>query len=280
MNNVVLHKIFNIKDVIYIINDKEVMLDSDLAVLYQIETKRINEAVKNNMDKFTLDYSWVLSNTEKNDLWTKYSTANISSKSRANPRVFTEKGIYMLATILKSKVAVDVTKRLIDTFVEMRHYINYNYNLLPYRVSLLENKVDELFDMFDPKDIIKNKMFFEGEFYDSYSFLFELFNKANKEIIIIDNYAGKELLDILKDIDKKIIIVSKNITNTLIDKYSKQYSNVSFINNDSFHDRYIIIDRNVLYICGSSFKDLGKKCSYISYSNDEFYLERILEIIK
>ena len=206
----------NVENMIYEIRGKEVMLDSDLAKLYQVETKRINEAVKNNPDKFPNRFSFILSNSEKDNLWSKFSTANISSKSRVNPRVFTEHGIYMLATILKSKVATKVSIRIMDTFVKMRHYINYNNNLLPNRVLLLENKVDEntkrideLFDKFNPKEIAYNHIFVDGDFYDSYSVLLDIFEKSKEEIIIIDNYAGKELLDILKNINKKTIIVSK-----------------------------------------------------------------------
>ena len=107
----------------------------------------------------------------------------------------------------------------------------------------------------------------------------DILNKSEKEIIIIDNYAGKELLDILKKIDKHMIIVSKNIDEILKKKYESQYSNIVFINNDSFHDRFIIIDKEILYSCGSSFKDLGKKCFAISEFNDKEYLKKILKTI-
>lgn len=262
------------------------MLDSDLAKLYNVETKRINEAVKNNPNKFPIRFSFVLKDNEKHNLWSKFSTANISNMSRSNPRVFTEQGIYMLATIIKSKVVTEVSIRIMDTFVKMRHYINYNKSFLPHRFLLLEEKVDnntrridELFDKFSPKDIVKDYLFFEGELYDAYSVLLDIFNRSKKEIIIIDNYAGKELLDILKSIERKIIIVSKNIDEILKKKYEKQYNNVSFINNNSFHDRFIILDRCVLYSYGASFKDLGKKCFAINEFLDKDYLIKLLEII-
>ncbi len=273
----------NVANMIYEIRGKEVMLDSDLAILYQVETKRINEAVKNNPDKFPERFSWILSQEELNILRSKFSTANISKMSRSNPRVFTEQGVYMLATILKSKVATKVSIRIMDTFVKMRHYINYNNNLLPNRVLLLENKVDEntrrideLFDKFNPKEIAYNHIFVDGDFYDSYSALLDIFEKSKEEIIIIDNYAGKELLDILKSINKQIIIVSKNIDETLKKKYESQYSNIAFNHNESFHDRFIIIDRKILYISGSSFKDLGKKCFYIGEITNAKYIDLIL----
>ena len=140
-------------------------------------------------------------------------------------------------------------------------------------------RINELFDKFDPKDIVKNYLFFEGDFYDSYSLLLDIFNNAKEEIIIIDNYAGKELLDLLKKVNKKIIIVSKNIDETLKKKYQSQYNNVVFINNNTFHDRFIIIDRVRLFSCGASFKDLGKKCFAINEFADRFYLIKILELL-
>ncbi len=150
----------------------------------------------------------------------------------------------------------------------------------------LEKKVDdntkrinELFDKFNPKDIVKDYLFFEGDFYDSYSLLIDIFNGVKEEIIIIDNYAGKELLDILKKIDKKIIIVFKNIDEILKKKYESQYENIKFINNSSFHDRFIILDRNKFYSCGASFKDLGKKCIAINKFNDKEYLNMLLKIL-
>ena len=109
--------------------------------------------------------------------------------------------------------------------------------------------------------------------------LIDIFNKSKEEIIIIDNYAGKELLDILKKINKKIIIVSKNIDEILKKKYESQYKNIKFINNNSFHDRFIILDRNKFYSCGASFKDLGKKCFAINEFNDDKYLNTLLKIL-
>jgi len=284
MNEIIEKEILNIKDMIYEINGVEVMLDSDLAKLYNVETKRINEAVKNNPDKFPERFSFRISEKEYCTLKSKFSTSK--GGSRKGHVVFTEQGIYMLATIIKSKVATEVSIRIMDTFVKMRHYINYNKSFLPHRFLLLEEKVDkntkridEIFDKFSPKDIVKDYLFYEGELYDAYSVLLDIFNSSKEEIIIIDNYAGKELLDILKKVNRKIIIISKNIDDILKKKYEKQYNNVTFINNNSFHDRFIIIDRNVLYSCGSSFKDLGKKCFAINEFVDKEYLIGLLKII-
>jgi len=286
MNEIIEKEKMLIEDMIYEVRGVQVMLDSDIAKLYCVETKRVNEAVKNNPDKFPERFSFVITDLEKNNLWSKFSTANISSKSRTNPRVFTEQGLYMLATILKSKVATSVSIAIMDAFVKMRQYINYNKNFLPYKFMLLENKVDdntkrinELFNKFDPKVMVKDYIFFEGEFYDAYSLLLDILSLSQEEIIIIDNYAGKNLLDLLKNIDKKIIIVSKNIDEILKRKYEEQYNNITFVNNHSFHDRFIIVDRKKLYSCGASFKDLGKKCFAISDFDDKEYLSKLLRII-
>ena len=289
MNEIIEKEKIIIEDMIYEVRGVQVMLDNDIAKLYHVETKRVNEAVKNNPDKFPERFSWVLTNEETKELRSKISTLEIKGQgkySKYAPRVFTEQGLYMLATILKSKVATDVSIAIMDTFVKMRHYINYNKSFLPHRFMLLEKKVDdntkrinELFDKFDPKVIIKDYIFFEGDFYDSYSLLLDIFNEAQNEIIIIDNYAGKELLDILKKIDMKIIIVSKNINETLKERYESQYNNIRFINNNSFHDRFIILDKNKLYSCGASFKDLGKKCFAINEFKERFYLNEILKIL-
>ena len=263
-----------IEDMIYEIRGVQVMLDSDIAKLYQVETKRINEALKNNPDKFPERFSFRITEKEYAFLKSKFSTSK--GGSRKGHTVFTEQGLYMLATILKSKVATEVSIGIMDTFVKMRHYINYNKNFLPHKFMLLEKKVDdntirinELFDKFNPKYIVK----------DYYSLLLDIFNEAKEEIIIIDNYAGKELLNILKEINKRIIIVSKNIDETLKKKYESQYDNITFIHNNAFHDRFTILDRNKLYSCGASFKDLGKKCFAINEFDNREYLSRLLKTL-
>ena len=284
MNEIAVKDVINIENMIYEIDGKEVMLDSDLAKLYNVETKRINEAVKNNPEKFPNRYLLRITDKDYNFLKSKISTSK--GGSRKGHTAFVEQGVYMLATILKSKTATEVSIRIMDTFVKMRHYINYNKNILPRRFLLLEDKVDEntkrideLFDKFNPKIITKNSIFFKGDIYDAYSVLIEIINLAKEEIIIIDNYLGKALLDILRNINRNIIIISSNVDETLKNKYLKQYNNIKFIKNSSYHDRFIIIDRNIVYHCGASFKDLGKKCFSIHEINDKEYVKTILKNI-
>ena len=196
------------------------------------------------------------------------------------PYVLTEQGIMMLSGLLKSDIAVKVNIQIIDAFVKMRRYfanvISNNEMLINHENRIL--RLEKTFDKFNKKEEI-NKIFFEGELYDAYSILLDILSKAKQEIIIIDNYAGKELLDLLKKINTKIILVSKNIDETLRRKYEGQYNNINFISNNSFHDRFIILDKNTLYSCGASFKDLGKKCFAINEFTEKFYLKEILEIL-
>ena len=288
MNNLIESKI-KIEDLVFEVRGVEVMLDSDLAMLYEVETKRINEAVKNNLDKFPERISWKLTKDEANNLRSQFATSSEENNyggRRYLPRVFTEQGIYMLATILKSSVATKVSIAIMDTFVRMRHYINYNKYMLPNRMLLLEDKVDnntkrinQLFDMFDPKDITKEYLFFENQLFKSHYVLNKIFESAKEEIIIVDNYADKELLMYLSKLQKNIKIISKNMDDLLITKYEKEFNNIEFIRKDIFHDRFIILDRKKLFSCGSSFKDLGKKCFAINLMEDKIILNELLNKI-
>ena len=280
MNEIAEKDVINIENMIYEIDGKEVMFDSDLAKLYACKngTKEINQAVRNNPDKFPERYLFRVTDEEYSSLKSKILTSK--GGSRKGHIAFTEQGVYMLATIIKSKTATEISIRIMDTFVHMRHYIKYADRVLPHKYLLLEEKVDEhtkkidkLFDKFNPKVITNRSIFFKGDIYDAYSVLLEIFDLSKEEIIFIDNYVGKEVLDLLRKINKKIIVISSNIDETLKKKYLEQYSNVLFINNDSYHDRFIIIDRKKLFHCGASFKDLGKKCFGINE------IEKMLENI-
>ena len=271
-----------IEDMIYEVRGVQVMLSSDVAKLYHVETRRINEVIKRNINRFPSSFCFQLTNEEISNLSlrSQFATLNKNNNLRGQhykylPYVLTEQGIMMLSGLLKSDIAVKVNIEIIDTFVKMRKYFANNNEILlnhENRLLFLESTLDK----FKEKEM--NKIFFENELYDAYSLLMDILGKSNKEIVIIDNYAGKELLDILKSI-KKIIIVSNNINDVLKSKYEHQYNNVTFINNNSFHDRFIIIDRKLLYSSGASFKDLGKKCFGIHKLNDLEYLNRILKTI-
>ena len=283
MNNLIIKDNEKIESLIYEIRGKQVMLDSDLGRLYGCANgaKTINQAVKRNIDRFPEDFYFCLTDEEQNILRSQVGTAN--PKSRTNYHGFTEQGVAMLASVLKTEMASKVSVNIMRAFVFMRRYISTNLVEQKYiNNQVLKNTEDikilkETFDEFKPKI---NSLFYEGQIYDAYSLLLEILNKSKENIIIIDNYTGKELLDILKNINKNIIIVSKNIDEIIKNKYLKQYNNITFINNDSFHDRFIIIDKEILYTSGASFKDLGKKCFCISKIEDKEILNNILEKIK
>ena len=268
------------------------MLDSDLSKLYQCKngTKEINQAVKNNPDKFPERYSFQLSDNEYNNLRSNFLTSSLESGyggRRYNPRVFTEQGIAMLSTILKSKVAVETSIRIMDAFVKMRKYISANLIEQDNMKNMLikhDNEIkllQESFSKLEEKEKI-NHIFYEGQIYDAYSLLIDIFNEAKKEIIIIDNYADKSILDMITNINVEVIIVTRkfNLLKDIdIKKYNKQYHNLKVIYSDKFHDRFIILDKKVLYHSGASYKDLGNKCFAITKIEDKEYLETILKNI-
>ena len=282
----------NIENMIYEIRGKQVMLDSDLSKLYQCKngTKEINQAVKNNPDKFPERYSFQLSDNEYNNLRSKNLTSSLESGyggRRYNPRVFTEQGIAMLSTILKSKVAVETSIRIMDAFVKMRKIISSSLieqkyiNELVIKDNERINLLEESFSKLEEKEKI-NHIFYEGQIYDAYSLLMDIFKEAKKEIIIIDNYADKSILDMITNLNVKVIVITKkfNLLKDIdIKKYNKQYHNLKVIYSDKFHDRFIIIDKKLLYHSGASYKDLGNKCFAITKIEDKEYLEIILKNI-
>ena len=285
-----MNEMAEIKDIeskIYNIRGVEVMLDSDLAKQYQCAngTKTINQAVKRNQDRFPNDFYFQLNENEYLNLKSQIGTANLTEHGgvRKMPYVFTEQGVAMLATVIRTDVAAKVSIDIMRAFVRMRNYIKYNDQLLPRKYLLLEEKVDnntkridELFDKFNPKVITNKSIFFQNDIYDAYSVLLEIFDIATEEIIIIDNYIGKALLDELRNINRKLIVVSSNIDEILKKKYLKQYNNIKFINNDSYHDRFIIIDRKIVFHSGASFKDLGKKCFAINEIENKIEREKLI----
>ena len=287
MNNIVVSDNIKIENMIYEIRGKKVMLDSDLAKLYNVETKRINEAVKNNIEKFPERYCFQLNDEESNNLRSKISTSKINSHGgrRYNQRVFTEQGVYMLATILKSKIAASITIAIMDAFVVMKNIINTSlieqkyFNELTIKNTEDIKLLQESFDKLNTKES-NNHIFYEGQIYDAYSLLIDILSRAKKEIIIIDNYADKKLFDIIRNINVKVKIYTENIDNISKEKHQKQYSNIEIINTNIFHDRFIIIDNKVLYHSGASFKDLGKKCFAITKIEDNNILKELLDKLK
>ena len=200
MNDLIVKEEIKIENMIYEIRGKQVMLDSDLAKLYHTETKRINEAVKNNMEKFPERFSFVLSNYESEKLLVEIFDQKIETRSGRykNLRVFTEQGVAMLATILKSKIATQVSIAIMDAFVEMKKYISTN--LIEQRYinnQVIKNAeniklLQDSFSKFQEKRKV-NEIYCKGQIYDAYSKIIDILNEASKEIIIIDSYADKTI---------------------------------------------------------------------------------------
>lgn len=268
-----------VDNLIYEIRGTEVMLDSDLARLYECVngTKTINQAVKRHINKFPERYMFQLTKEEYLSLKSQMGTSKVSSVGgvRKLPYVFTEQGVAMLATILHTKVADVISMKIIDAFIYMRKYLsreNSNNILISHEERIL--KLEESFNKFSNK---QKSIIYEGKIYDAYSILLDIFNEAKDEIIIIDNYVNKELLDTLRYVDKKIIIMSKNYNEELIKKYKSQYKNIMLINDNSFHDRYIILDRKEVYTSGMSLKNIGKKYSYINKINESIFIVELLK---
>ena len=293
--NIELIETEKIQNLIYTIRGKQVMLDSDVAMLYHYETKRINEIVKRNQERFPENFCFQLTETEVENLRSQIATSSLDKVNyggrRYLPYVYTEQGIAMLSGLLKNNIAIQVSLNIINAFVNMRHFLKDNGKLLQ-RVSKLEyqqiennRRFDLVFDQLQKKQIEEQKIFFQGQIWDSYSLIIDLIQKANKKIVIIDNYVDKTILDMLTKKKEKVEVViitstnNKKIQNIDIKKFNIQYPTLKLARKDLFHDRFIIIDNQELYHCGASIKDLGKKCFGINKIEDKMYLEEIVKII-
>ena len=283
MNNIVVSDNIKIENMIYEIRGKKIMLDSDLAMLFGYETKQLNRQVLRNINRFPENYCFQITDTEYISLRCQNGTLKNGRGEHRKylPYVFTEYGITMLAGILKSEPAIKMSLRIVDIFITMKNYINTSlieqkyFNELTIKNTEDIKLLQESFNKLNTKES-NNHIFYEGQIYDAYSLLIDILSKAKKEIIIIDNYAGKKLFDIIKNINVKVKIYTENIDNISKEKYEKQYNNLEIINANIFHDRFIIIDNKVLYHSGASFKDLGKKCFAITKIEDDSILKELL----
>ncbi len=273
----------NIENKIYTIREKQVMLDEDLAKLYQVQTKRINEAVKRNIDRFPDDLMFELTDEEFQNLRSQNATSSWGGR-RYNPKVFTEQGVYMLATVLKSKVATEVTLSIMRTFTKMKTFLIQNANLfqkidqlekrqISYEIKT-DEKIDKLFKALENKDIKPAQgIFFNGQIFDAYKFINDLIKSAKTSIILIDNYVDDSVLTLFSKIQQiKVTIYTHTISKQLkqdYEKYQKQYNNVTLKIFKNSHDRFLIIDNKEVYHIGASLKDLGKKWFAFSKMNKE-----------
>ena len=290
MNKIIVKDNIKIENLIYEIRGKQVMLDSDLAMLYGCKngTKSLNLAVKRHINRFPERFMFQLTKEEYSSIYSRFQFETLNKNNQKQglnikylPYVFTEQGVAMLSAILKTDVAEEISIKIMDAFVAMKNIINTSLIEQKYINSLVlehDNEIrllQESFNKLSTKEKI-NHIFYNGQIYDAYSLLIDILNKAKKEIIIIDNYAGKKLFDITKDIKVNIKIYTKNIDEVSKKKYMQEYSNIEIITTDIFHDRFIILDNKELYNLGSSLKDIGKKCTSINRIEDSTILKELI----
>ena len=284
MHNV-LEKDVRIENMIYEINGVQVMTDVDSAILYRCKngTKEINQAVKNNINKFPSRFCFRISENIYNSLKSKFLTSKGGSRKGHN--VFTEEGVAMLATVLHTEVATKISIEIMDAFVKMRHLIINNKDIYKsinnINNTLIEHndKINYLFSKFDKKE----ELFLKGEVYDAYSSFVSIFKKTNNELVIIDSYADNTLLDIIRKLNCKIILITKNgdrLSEKEIQKYNKEYHNLEVVRNNSFHDRYFVIDYKTIYQSGSSINNAGEKIFSINKLEDNAIKNTIINCIK
>ncbi len=278
-----------IKNLIYTIRGKQVMLDSDVARLYHYETRRINETVKRNSERFPIEFCFQLTSKEYETLKSQFATSNIRGGKQKLPYVFTEKGILMLSGLLKNEVAIEVSIKIVETFVEMRKFLSSNGKLferltnVEYKLLEHDKKFDQVFDQLQHEENIKQRIFFEGQIYDAYSLIIDIIKKANKKILIIDNYIDDSVLKMLTKKNKNVEVIiltseKSNIQKIDIQKFNKEYPILKIAKTNKFHDRFIVIDNKEMYHLGASIKDLGKKCFGINKIEDIDIIEKIINL--
>jgi len=289
-----------IENLIYEVRGFQVMLDSDLSILYGCKngTKDINKAVKRNIERFPNDFYFQLTDEESKTICSRFQFGTLNESKiirghniKYNPYVFTEEGVSMLASVLRTKNASIISVNIMRAFVKMRHFIREN-QILMENVLNLTNKVDKKFIEYDSKFEIlfskfenkeyKELLFFNGQIFDAYSKILDIINFAKIELIIIDSYLDKTILEMISNLKIKVILITKqnqNLKEKDIEKYNEQYNNLKVIYNDTYHDRYFIIDKKEIYHCGASLNHAGKRTFGINKLEDNKIIESLLNEI-
>ena len=253
-----------IKNLIYTIRGKQVMLDSDVAMLYNYETKNINKAMKRNMERFPEDFCFQLNDKEIENLRFQIGTSSLEKQNyggrRYLPYVYTEQGIAMLSSVLRNKIATQVSINIMRAFIEMRKIISLNGQVferltnVEYKLLEHDNKFNQIFNELqkDEKEEFKQKIFFKGQIWDSYELIIDIIKQAKNKIVIIDNYIDDSVLKMLQKKNKNVeVIIFTSQKSELIDldikKFNEQYKGLKVAKTDKFHDRFIIIDNISLY---------------------------------
>ena len=267
----------HIENLILDIRGQQVMLDRDLANLYGVDTKVLNQAVKRNIERFPVRFRFQLSDLERDKLVTNCDRLQMLKHSNVNPFVFTEQGVAMLSTVLRSKTAINVSIQIMDAFTAMRQFIASNAQIFQ-RLDVMEqnqlaivahqtetdHKLEEIFRRLDSGNVQPHQgIFYDGQIFDAYTFINDRIREATTRIILIDNYIDDSVLTILSKRADKVTatIYTKKPTAQLqldIQKHNAQYPPISVVEFDRSHDRFLCIDETVYHL-GASIKDLGKK---------------------
>lgn len=289
--NIIVYDHALIQNKIYTIRSLQVMLDSDLAKLYDVDTGRLNEQVRRNKARFPKEFMFQLTGEENENLMSQIAISSETHGGRRKlPYVFTEQGVAMLSSVLRSKAAVKVSIQIIDAFVSMRKFISQNTGIfqrldkVEYKQLEADEKFEKLFDALQSKDLEpKQGIFYDGQIFDAYKFVSVLIRKADKSILLIDNYIDETVLDLLtkKKNNVAVTIFTNRITKAMlldVEKFNSQYPTLELKKFTKAHDRFLIIDNKYVYHFGASLKDLGKKWFAFSKFDKEAF--SILENLK
>jgi phage regulator Rha-like protein len=274
-----------IQNKIVAVRGQQVMIDRDIAELYGVETKRLNEQVKRNIERFPSEFCFQLSNPEAQELLvqsgdsskSQFATLNVSGNRRGTnikklPYVFTEQGVAMLSAVLKSETAVKASIQIMKAFVAMRKFLLANAQVFSRLDSLemhqveSDKKINELFCRMDKYSIDNTQgIFFQGQIFDAYAKFENFIAQAKKEIVLIDSYVDLSVLERLVTKKEGVAVTvytsSKAKLKELdVKKFNEQYPQLDLKYTEKMHDRFMIIDGKILYHIGASLKDLGKKC--------------------
>jgi len=260
----------HIESKIYTINGMQVMIDEDLAGLYGVETRVLNQAVKRNSERFPQSFCFQLTEIDLENLRSQIVTSSWGGR-RTLPYAFTEQGVAMLSAVLKSETAVKMSIQIINAFVAMRRFILSNAQVfqridnLELKQTQTDKKLSQVLDVIESRDVQpKQGIFYDGQVFDAYVFINDLVKSAKKSVVLIDNYIDESVL-VLFSVRKKgvtLSILTKSISKKLqldIKKHNEQYPPVNIKEFSKAHDRFLIIDGKTVYHVGASLKDLGKK---------------------
>lgn len=276
-----------IQNKIIFIRDQQVMLDRDIAELYQTETRILKQAVNRNVERFPSGFMFVLNKSDMELLVSQSVIPSLKYFGGAKPYVFTEQGVAMLSTVLRNNTAIKVSIQIMQAFINLRKFLVQNASVFQ-RLDQLElkqlhtdGKLEEVFKALEAGQPQPEKgIFFDGQIFDAYAFVSNLIKDAKKDIILIDNYADESVLTLLSKRKPKVTatIYTKVISSTLkldIEKHNAQYPAVIIKIFTESHDRFLIIDQKVLYHIGASLKDMGKK--WFAFSRMDSLTEQVLD---